>query len=562
MTLVKRNRPELRKQQQNHVQSSVKNESFIISKRKHLLSSCGFATITIILLLFFFLAIITWKASLLNHFPSHNPNKNYPNGASELIGKDGKYQIFILFDDINSDDASKHGLRTSPQEGEDGIIVVSSLGPHRIVVQTQCDCPPIWIRVVGDGMIPISLIQQQRQQKEGYEDWEGEFTLPMEGQYRIEDRWYGCDNEKGNFNPSTYESTKGLAFQVLHAVGEGTSEENLYLTNSNSPLSIFGFGAWISSKKVVQKKTGTNDYVWANPQSMINKTLTLIDYQLKGGDSTINAKGVIAKEGTVSPQHDFYSFSQLGNYELVCWIGSQSAKEIYSAFLAIRPLLFSHQRPFKFHYYEATSFIHPDATWDLETKMRFRKCKHVLVSIDEVKNPTSSGDNTGNDAKLSQLSHDEYRAQLITFVNHLVKAIDDDTFPIWIFTVMQPPMEATNCHNTVAKDSTVSKLGQKSSEHPCNIILKDLFREHIEESHMSPVFPNRVRLLDNSDLSLPQWNREGYADIIAAVALRIFVLVGHRVKEWRDVGQSGIVKGLMRNGVLEPNFELVPYNWS
>eukprot|EP00592_Proboscia_alata_P025980 CAMPEP_0194433590 /NCGR_PEP_ID=MMETSP0176-20130528/77609_1 /TAXON_ID=216777 /ORGANISM="Proboscia alata, Strain PI-D3" /LENGTH=55 /DNA_ID=CAMNT_0039250961 /DNA_START=23 /DNA_END=187 /DNA_ORIENTATION=- len=42
-------------------------------------------------------------------------------------------------------------------------------------------------------------------------------------------------------------------------------------------------------------ETSVNEYLWANPQSIINKSLTLLNYQLKGGDGT-TTKHVLAKE--------------------------------------------------------------------------------------------------------------------------------------------------------------------------------------------------------------------------------------------------------------------------
>jgi hypothetical protein len=55
---------------------------------------------------------------------------------------------------------------------------------------------------------------------------------------------------------------------------------------------------------------------------------------------------------------------------------------------------------------------------------------------------------------------------------------------------------------------------------------------------------------------------EDRESVLAAVALRIFVFVGHQVKAWRDIGQSGGIKGLTKNGVTEPNYELVRYDWT
>ena len=71
-------------------------------------------------------------------------------------------------------------------------------------------------------------------------------------------------------------------------------------------------------------------------------------------------------------------------------------------------------------------------------------------------------------------------------------------------------------------------------------------------------FPERVRFLDSTEISLPQLG-ENPKDVATAIALRIFVFVGKQVAAWRDKGQIGDVEGLRRGDQLEPNFELVAY---
>ena len=178
------------------------------------------------------------------------------------------------------------------------------------------------------------------------------------------------------------------------------------------------------------------------------------------------------------------------------------------------------------------------------------------MSIDEVKG-LNDGTSAGNDAKKEYLSYNEYLSQITTFINHLIKAFDE-TFPIWIFSIMEPPMLANNCFNTTTDGEKILTTIQ-NNEHPCNILLKNLINR---QDGTSSVFPNRVRLLDNTDLSLAHWERSEHNSIVATVALRIFVLVGQKVNEWRSVGQRGTVKGLVRNGITEPNFELIPYNFN
>ena len=119
-------------------------------------------------------------------------------------------------------------------------------------------------------------------------------------------------------------------------------------------------------------------------------------------------------------------------------------------------------------------------------------------------------------------------------------------------------MLATNCFNTTTNGRKVASDMIQSNDHPCNILLKNLFTK---PNRSSSLFPDRVRLLDNTDLSMAHWDRSEHNSVVAIVALRIFVLIGHKVKEWRSVGQRGTINGLVRNGVTEPNFKLIPYTW-
>jgi hypothetical protein len=122
------------------------------------------------------------------------------------------------------------------------------------------------------------------------------------------------------------------------------------------------------------------------------------------------------------------------------------------------------------------------------------------------------------------------------------------TFPIWLFTVNEPPMHASNCH---------SQFLPRTTDHPCNDVLKHLFRSGAN------TFPEQVHLLDNTDLSRPLFDDKSKRDLLLAnIALRVFVLVGKGVANWRAKGQRGMIDGMHRGGTVEPNFELLPYNWN
>mmetsp|Transcript_3310 Transcript_3310/g.6872 ORF Transcript_3310/g.6872 Transcript_3310/m.6872 type:complete len:508 (-) Transcript_3310:83-1606(-) len=388
-----------------------------------------------------------------------------------------------------------------------------TLGPHHAVVSTRCNVPPLWIRIIGDVLMDVPLVEDVdvTLSKDVSFKWVGTFTVPIAGEFQVESHWHGCD--AGEDNKDRYVET----YQYFKASGKSNSTQN-------QEAALFVNGVWAKGKHVnIKNVDATNQsYIWADPDTLIRgKEFT----PLEAPDGS-----VVLKESVVTENYGFYSFADLSNYELVCWVGSNSAAAIWRAFKSLRAQIFPHQRPFKFHYYGATSFVAPDTAWQDDT--RFRKCKHILVSLDEPDEP---------------LSQFEYTEQVGTFVKHLLHAFDEEnTFPasIWMFTVNESAIGTKNCHSPYLK---------KSTNHPCNDALNEIFKKS--------AFPKRVRLLDNTDLSSP--GRGKFMDeVFAAIALRIYVLVGKQVKAWRDAGISGGINGVTTNGVLKPNFEIVRYDWS
>lgn len=370
-----------------------------------------------------------------------------------------------------------------------------SLGTHQVSMNHEktCSSPGLWLRIEGDALMTIVLYEQS----EGL--WQGSFEMPVAGKYALVAYWYGCDGE----------STLRHKMLLMNVTAKG--EVSKYFISR----SFFPSAAWLSSKNFTISKEITQPYVWHNPQIPSSEAQILK-----------TSHSFVTKDSATYSDTGYYQFKKLSNYELVCWVGGDSADLLHASFQQLRSLVNSHQRPFKFHIYESKSLQNPDATWTEGTKQKFRKCKHILVSMDQLEVP---------------LTQSEYLEQMKNFIGHLLKAFPDDTFPIWIFTGMEPPYNPTNClHPTMPR----------SSHHPCNIALQELF-------HDSP-FPERVRFMDASDISLPQLG-ENPRDVATATALRIFVFVGQQVAEWRANNQVGNIKGLQRGDTLIPNFELVPY---
>ena len=66
---------------------------------------------------------------------------------------------------------------------------------------------------------------------------------------------------------------------------------------------------------------------------------------------------------------------------------------------------------------------------------------------------------------------------------------------------------------------------------------------------------DRIRLLDNTDISQALigtnvGTTQGHPrplDVLGIIALRLYVVMGKQIQEWRDMGQIGLIDGLHRN---------------
>lgn len=402
---------------------------------------------------------------------------------------------------------------------------------HVTVPPSSC-IPTFSMRLVGDALLPIVLQLQQLQRgkkaKRAPQVWLGQFEIPRTGDYRLEFAWLGCPGEDG---AAKHVSTLQESIHLVATVAsEATTQESQYQLERPTNAYLFSQSLWLSknvmgpalSEKVVP------DYIWADPNLKSWNSTDLLF--LPGVDE--GHEVAVTKSGTLTADKGYYKFAETGNYELVCFWGGPVMAKIRELFLAERKHIAPGQRPFKFHYYNVTNMIHPDADWTRDDKERCRKCKHIFLSLDDVN---------------TQISQVEFESQFTSFVGHLQKLMNDTTFPIWILTFNSPPSAETtsHCHDPFKY--------QRTTDHPCN----DVLRQVVVKS--SPrVFEPRVHLLDNADIILPV-TPSAMEGALANIAMRIFVAVGKGVHDWRAMGQHGLSDGLHKNDTVEPNFELIPY---
>mmetsp|Transcript_7936 Transcript_7936/g.13139 ORF Transcript_7936/g.13139 Transcript_7936/m.13139 type:complete len:481 (+) Transcript_7936:133-1575(+) len=384
-----------------------------------------------------------------------------------------------------------------------------TMGPHRVAltITKPCKEPRFVMRLVGDEAlyaVPVVQIDKYR--------WKGSFEIPFPGNYLVEPRWYGCERSSTqDDDPKDY---KGESMKIT--VTGKREKKRKSLTTSHTSLNLFPEGFWASPTLYGDME---NKRLWITRQMGLEQPNFILSETEALGQSTV------AKEATPIARE----FGDLSNYELLCWVGSDSAATMWESFKSLRPSIAKHQKPFKFHYYPIDNFVQPDRDWDTENKLKFRKCKMIIISVDELRDPISQG---------------EYKEQVATFLNHMVKMFDDDSFPIWMYTANLPPASSAEMCSSPKK---------RTQHHPCNDVLFDLFA--------AKPFPDRVQLLDNTDLTDPLID-EGLQDAFAIMAMRTFAICGDQVKKWRRSNQKGKKDGLERKGVLEPNVDYDVYNFN
>jgi hypothetical protein len=447
------------------------------------------------------LIICVCAISILCRLGFTDPDKD----MDALLKESQKYITEVLEEGYKLMDAGTVDLDTNIHLDVDFAIGdepnTVTLGPHTayITFGPACKRPRFWMRMEGEALVAVNLERDHP----GVNKWNGKFSLPKSGTYQVVTHWFGCDGTS---------EKKVIKVPDINAVGTSSTAVAPTLSSSLYPNSV-----WLYINQY-------SKYVWTNAQVPVSKT----KFQKL-------SKSVLAWEGTVG-RNGFYNFAALSTPEHICWIGSASAERLQSAFLEIQPIIAGNLKTAMFQYYRMDSFINPDRDWTEVTKGQLRFCKVALISMDEPREP------------LSQM---EYKSQVETFLGHMVKVMPDDSLPIYMHTVMESPESTNNCHSPELAIS---------SDHPCNVALKELFNNN-NNSPTTTTLPKRVLLLDNTDLTLPQLG-ENMDEVTTVIALRDVVNVGKKCKEWRLNGQHGVLDGVMRKGEKFP-FHLGVYtDWN
>ena len=193
----------------------------------------------------------------------------------------------------------------------------------------------------------------------------GRIYHSVEGTYSVNLKWFGCASE---------ESSDSLHAELLKLDVTGSP-----VGRKSDHRTIFATASWLSKSLIpsIADDERFADYVWIDQESLIG-TIDEDEYiHLDNRNVSIARRGTFTDRG-------MYKFSELGNYEIVCFWGGATMHKIREIFLQEKKIVSRGQRPFKFHYYNVTQFQNPDRDWEQSDKERCRKCKHIFLSVDDM----------------------------------------------------------------------------------------------------------------------------------------------------------------------------------
>jgi hypothetical protein len=210
-----------------------------------------------------------------------------PRDPATLLEMKGVVGRKLVRVDIAKDVTLVLQLRSAEPKSSDDEV---ALGPHRaqlVVNPKTCKNPSFWIRLVGPTLVNVHLVEDSSKAT-----WTGSFSIPVQGTYRVDARWYGCDGH--GKNPTTLPDPV-----TLQAVGTAVSADN--------GISLFSPGSsWTSTAGIESGDVELPNYIWKNPEVPAQS-----DNFIK------TSRAVVLKEGTVRQPNGFYEFGDLSNYELV-----------------------------------------------------------------------------------------------------------------------------------------------------------------------------------------------------------------------------------------------------
>jgi hypothetical protein len=374
-------------------------------------------------------------------------------------------------------------------------------GPHKArlaIAKTSCVRPRVWMRMVGTALVSVPLEPENNDKNR----WSASFSFPLDGSYRLEVRWYGCNPELTEYSSPD----NSISFLVRGKNSKGSSQES-----RSSLTEIFPSGFWASKAIFKATQDVLSDYVWVsnNQKHLLSTAIPKLKSETALGiSSLLQDESSRANSG----------FRDLSQQEIVCWVGSTSASLIRASFLSLRNQIDKSKRQLKFPYIPFDDFDNAESGWE-DFQKNLEKCKIVIVSIDEI---------------VDDISQADYKKQVEGILYQISKSMDDDSYPVWLMTVNSPPMSSTSskmCHSP----------SRFTHNHPCNDAIFELFDKSRRNG-----FPSQIKLMDNTDLRDPQFGAN-LKDLYAVISMRVFSLISAEVKGWRRRNQTATKERFLQN---------------
>jgi hypothetical protein len=134
-----------------------------------------------------------------------------------------------------------------------------------------------------------------------------------------------------------------------------TNGESQIMVESKTPLAVFSTGFWLSKQHFKEQvESIKSDYLWISMDNCTSTVEKLYQVKSQKGAATVLIEGSPVSEG----------FGKLSNWEVVCWVGKETAAVARETFLSLRGQLSAGQRPFKFHYNKITDLRDPENSVD------------------------------------------------------------------------------------------------------------------------------------------------------------------------------------------------------
>lgn len=413
------------------------------------------------------------------------------------------------------------------------IIVPQSIAQSKIQIhiwRRVCHHPIVRVRLIGPQIVvfpPFTLDPDDSSPNMHRLEIDVRKLSVLEGVYNVEASILRCHDEaKKNMPTQTYDNGSCRAESKWH---------NLF--NIGSYDSNVDNWIWVHSPECNSTRSREcaepgsqpkqKDYVFMGVDTETNDVSYDNLITLKDGITALSKPTTMVATSGNTPSLLKY-FSDLSNYELVCWMGDDDARLYFDAFLDLFPLVGSTgQHRFKFKYIKLTDTSDPTKHFSDATHQKYKKCKILFVSY-------------GIDRFDIGISPEVYSKEISTLINHIKQSQPDKH--AWFLSARSSTLTATKltrCWHDLDHGRAPDRI------HTFNEETRRIFNERQMESFTSEPGAQSIYFMDNSDITEAFWHivsaedatstiRTMETQIAAAVAMRCMEKIAQQVMSWRD----------------------------